>query len=61
MRRPRGGPYSQSLISRLEKGHANAPLYTYVHFAEAYDVAPEQLMGPLPRVTRSGRTEAGED
>jgi transcriptional regulator with XRE-family HTH domain len=46
VRRPRGGSYSQSLISRLEKGHSNAPLYTYVHFAEAYEVAPELLMGP---------------
>jgi transcriptional regulator with XRE-family HTH domain len=46
VRRPRGGPYSQSLISRLERGYANAPIYVYVHFAEAFDLAPEVLMGP---------------
>jgi transcriptional regulator with XRE-family HTH domain len=44
--RPQGGPYSQSVISRLEGGYANAPLYTYIHFAEAYEVAPELLLGP---------------
>jgi transcriptional regulator with XRE-family HTH domain len=46
VRRPRGGPYSQSLISRLERGYANAPVYVYVHFAEAFDIAPEVLLGP---------------
>jgi transcriptional regulator with XRE-family HTH domain len=46
VRRPRGGPYSQSLISRLERGYANAPVYVYVHFAEAFHLAPEVLLGP---------------
>jgi transcriptional regulator with XRE-family HTH domain len=46
VRRPRGGPYSQSLISRLERGYANAPVYVYTHFAEAFDLAPEVLLGP---------------
>jgi transcriptional regulator with XRE-family HTH domain len=46
VRRPQGGPYSQSTISRLEGGYANAPLYVYIHFAEAYEVAPELLLGP---------------
>jgi transcriptional regulator with XRE-family HTH domain len=46
VRRPRGGPYSQSLISRLERGYANAPIYVYVHFAEAFELAPEVLLGP---------------
>lgn len=46
VRRPRGGPYSQSLISRLERGYANAPVYVYIHFAEAFDLAPEVLLGP---------------
>jgi hypothetical protein len=34
------------MVSRLEKGYANAPLYAYIHFAEAYGVAPELLLGP---------------
>jgi transcriptional regulator with XRE-family HTH domain len=46
VKRPRGGPYSQSLISRLERGYANAPVYVYTHFAEAFDLAPEVLLGP---------------
>lgn len=46
VRRPRDGPYSQSVISRLEGGYDNAPLYTYIHFAEAYEVVPELLLGP---------------
>ena len=46
VRRPRGGPYSQSTISRLERGYANAPIYVYTHFAEAFDLAPEVLLGP---------------
>ncbi len=46
VRRPRGGPYSQSTISRLERGYANAPIYVYVHFAEAFELAPEVLLGP---------------
>jgi transcriptional regulator with XRE-family HTH domain len=45
VRRPRGEPYSQSLISRL-RGYANAPVYVYIHFAEAFDLAPELLLGP---------------
>jgi transcriptional regulator with XRE-family HTH domain len=46
VKRPRGGPYSQSLISRLERGYANAPIYVYTHFAEAFGLAPEILLGP---------------
>ena len=46
VKRPRGGPYSQSLISRIERGYANAPIYVYTHFAEAFELAPEVLLGP---------------
>ncbi len=46
VKRPRGGPYSQSLISRLERGYANAPIYVYTHLAEAFELAPEVLLGP---------------
>ncbi len=45
VRRPNGGAYSQGLLSRLEKGYANSPLYVYIHFAEVYDVDPGRLMG----------------
>jgi transcriptional regulator with XRE-family HTH domain len=45
VRRPTGGAYSQGLLSRLEKGYANSPLYVYLHFAEAYEVDPGRLMG----------------
>jgi transcriptional regulator with XRE-family HTH domain len=44
-RRPRGEPYSQSTLSRLEAGYANAPLYVYIHFAEGYGVDPGRLLG----------------
>jgi transcriptional regulator with XRE-family HTH domain len=46
VRRPRGGPYSQSLLSRLERGYANAPVYVYTHLAEAFELAPEVMLGP---------------
>jgi hypothetical protein len=41
----RPGPYSQGLLSRLEKGYANSPLYVYIHFAEVYEVDSGRLMG----------------
>ena len=44
VKRPRGGPYSQSMVSRLEAGYANAPLYVYIHFAEAYEIDPGALL-----------------
>jgi transcriptional regulator with XRE-family HTH domain len=45
VRRPNGAPYSQGLLSRLEKGYGNSPLYVYVHFAEVYGVDPGRVMG----------------
>jgi transcriptional regulator with XRE-family HTH domain len=45
VRRPTGRAYSQGLISRIEKGYANSPLYVYLHFSDAYDVEPGRLMG----------------
>jgi len=44
--RPNGRGYSQALLSRIEAGYANAPLYVYVHLAEVYDLDPGRLMGP---------------
>jgi len=45
VRRPTGGSYSQGLLSRLEKGYANSPLYVHIHFAEVYELDPGRLMG----------------
>jgi transcriptional regulator with XRE-family HTH domain len=45
VKRPNGSPYSQGLLSRLEKGYGNSPLYVYIHFAEVYGVDPARLMG----------------
>jgi transcriptional regulator with XRE-family HTH domain len=43
--RPRGGYYSRGLLSRIEKGYANSPLYVYMHIADALDLEPGRLMG----------------
>jgi transcriptional regulator with XRE-family HTH domain len=43
--RPRGGTYSTGLLSRIEKGYANSPLYVYMHLADALDLDPGRLMG----------------
>lgn len=46
-RKPRGnGFYSQGLLSRIEAGYANAPLYTYIDFADFYELDPARVMGP---------------
>lgn len=42
--RPRGG-VSTGLLSRIEKGYANSPLYVYMHLAEALEVEPGRMMG----------------
>lgn len=46
VRRPRGGTYSRGILSRLEGGYANSPLYVYLHLADAYEVDPGRLLGP---------------
>jgi transcriptional regulator with XRE-family HTH domain len=43
--RPRGGTYSTGLLSRIEKGYANSPLYVYMHIAAALELDPGRLMG----------------
>jgi transcriptional regulator with XRE-family HTH domain len=45
-RKPNRGFYSQGFLSRIEAGYANAPLYSYVDFANAYQLDPGRLMGP---------------
>jgi transcriptional regulator with XRE-family HTH domain len=46
VRKPNGNRYSQGFLSRIEAGYANAPLYSYVDFAKAYELDPGRLMGP---------------
>lgn len=43
--RPRGGFYSRGLLSRIEKGYANSPLYVYMHIAKALDLEPGRMLG----------------
>jgi len=43
--RPRGGTYSTGLLSRIEKGYANSPLYVYLHLAAALDLEAGRLLG----------------
>jgi transcriptional regulator with XRE-family HTH domain len=43
---PRGGRYSTGLLSRVENGYANPPVFVYVHLAGALETTPERLMGP---------------
>jgi transcriptional regulator with XRE-family HTH domain len=43
--RPQGGYYSRGLLSRIEKGSANSPLYLYMHIADALELEPGRLMG----------------
>ena len=42
---PRGGRYSSGLLTRVENGYANPPIFVYVHVAEALETEPEVLMG----------------
>ena len=42
---PRGGRYSSGLLSRVENGFANPPIFVYVHVAAALETEPERLMG----------------
>jgi transcriptional regulator with XRE-family HTH domain len=44
-RKPNGGFYSQGFLSRIEAGYANAPLFAYVDFANAYKLDPARMMG----------------
>lgn len=54
---PRGGRYSTGLLSRIEKGWANPPLFVYIHIAEALGIEPAELLGSedLPDPPPRGR------
>lgn len=40
-----GKPYSPSFVSRLERGWASAPLWTYLMLAKRFGVPPGKLLG----------------
>jgi transcriptional regulator with XRE-family HTH domain len=40
-----GRPYSASFVSRLERGWASPPLYSYIMLARRFDVAAGDLLG----------------
>jgi transcriptional regulator with XRE-family HTH domain len=40
-----GGRYSPGLLSRVENGFANPPIFVYDRVSEALETPPESLMG----------------
>ncbi len=46
LKRADGRPYSPSFVSRLERGWASPPLYTYIRLANRFEVGPGELLGP---------------
>jgi len=44
--RPDGGRYSRGLLSRIENGYANSPLYVYLHLADFFELDPATILGP---------------
>jgi hypothetical protein len=46
VRKPEGGHYSPGYFSRLERGWASAPLYTYLAIADVLEVDAGVLLGP---------------
>jgi transcriptional regulator with XRE-family HTH domain len=46
VRKPGGNGYSASYFSRLERGWANAPLYTYLQIAKALEADQWALFAP---------------
>jgi transcriptional regulator with XRE-family HTH domain len=55
--RPEGGRHSVGYLSRLERGSASAPLYTYVAIAEAVEVDAGLLLGPDPSLLDASGAE----
>jgi transcriptional regulator with XRE-family HTH domain len=56
-RRKRGGPYSQGFLSRLEAGYASAPLYSYIDFADTYELDPARVLGGEDADRKVGEAE----
>jgi transcriptional regulator with XRE-family HTH domain len=49
--------YSPGFISRLERGRASAPLYTYLAIADALDVEAGVLLGPDAALLETSEAE----
>ena len=58
VRKPEGGHYSPGYFSRLERGWASAPLYTYLAIADAFDIDPGVLLGPDAATLETSESEA---
>ena len=58
VRKPEGGHYSAGYFSRLERGWASAPLYTYLAIADAFDIDPGVLLGPDAASLETSAAEA---
>ena len=58
VRKPEGGHYSPGYFSRLERGWASAPLYTYLAIADAFDLDPGVLLGPDAATLETSEGEA---
>jgi transcriptional regulator with XRE-family HTH domain len=56
--KPEGGHYSPGYFSRLERGWASAPLYTYLAIADAFDLDPGVLLGPDAATLETSEPEA---
>jgi transcriptional regulator with XRE-family HTH domain len=56
--KPEGGRYSVGLMSRLERGFASPPLYTYLAIADALDIDAGQLLGPDTAALQQSEGEA---
>ena len=56
--KPEGGHYSPGYFSRLERGWASAPLYTYLAIADAFDIDPGVLLGPDAASLETSESEA---
>ena len=58
VRKPEGGHYSPGYFSRLERGWASAPLYTYLAIADAFDLDPGVLLGADAATLETSEPEA---
>jgi transcriptional regulator with XRE-family HTH domain len=43
--KPDGGRYSGGYFSRVERGWTSPPMYVYIRLAEAFEIAPGELLG----------------
>lgn len=46
VRKPDGGRYSLSYLSRIERGWCNVSFFVYLAISEAFEIPPGRLLGP---------------